>query len=289
MTRRLPVRLAVAVVALAVAGCGEMAGLASDSEGGQTGSLVPPCLVASPLPYVVPEGDTAFAQQSATGLPSLTLVDQDGRVVPTRTATEGETSVVHTLEVLQAGTYTISSECHLGSTVVVEREITVVDAAPLPAEFGELSLLPPASRPECSDWLQLEFIWAPPSEFLPYLGLTQLTLHVDAVKIGPVALEKPLEADENGVVRFRVPTCPEVVDSCGPVEGKYSFSAAIAGEDSAWTSSEVNVSGLCIPPENEGMACSMDAHRQVGPWWLLVAGILAWRRRTRQLLGALTQ
>lgn len=287
MTRRLPVTLALAVVALVGAGCSsEMAGL-QDAEGGQTGSLVPPCLVASPLPYVVPEGDTAFAQQSATGLPALTLVDEDGRVVPTRTTTEGETSVVHTLEVLEAGTYTISSECMLGTAVVVEREITVVEAAPLPTEFGELALQPLDSRPECSAWFQVEFTWTPPPEFLPYLGLTQLTLLVDAVEVGPIALDAPLAADPDGVVRFRVPTCPEAVDTCGPVEGKYSFSATIAGEDLAWTSSQVNLNGLCIPPESESLGCSMHPNRTLaGGWWLLVASTLVWRRRGRQTLGS---
>jgi hypothetical protein len=287
MTRRLPVTLALAVVALAGAGCSsDMAGL-GDAEGGQTGSLVPPCLVASPLPYVVPEGDTAFAQQSATGLPALTLIDEDGRVVPTRTTTEGETSVVHTLEVLEAGTYTISSECQLGTAVVVEREITVVDAAPLPTEFGELALQPLDARPECSAWSQLEFTWTPPPEFLPYLGLTQLTLHVDGGEVGPVALDAPLAADADGVVRFRVPTCPEAVDTCGPAEGKYSFRATIAGEDSVWTSSQVNLNGLCIPTDGESIGCSMRPNRPLGVgWWLLCASMLVWRRRGRHTLGS---
>ncbi len=283
MFRRAIIAVGCSLLALGLAGCGADDLSEGATDGGQTGSLVPPCLVESPLPFIVPEGDTAYAQQAWQGLPQLTLTDAAGRVVDTELSTDGTTSIVRTSEALTSGVYTISSECAAahGETVTVSREITVVEAAPLPTEFGTLGLIPASPRPACEDLSHFHFIWTPSPEFSPYLGLTQLTLFVDDTRRGVVALERPLEADEQGVVHVHVPICPRTVDTCGPTAGRYSFTATITGETPSWSSPQISVRDLCLPSEDDGvLSCALRAGREThfAPWFLLALAALGFRR-----------
>lgn len=255
-----------------IAGCAADMGSMNES-GGQTGSLVPPtCEQESAVPFVVPEGKTAFVEEWNEVVNPM-LEDAAGNPVATSVIQDEDTSLVKTDESLPPGEYTLTYECD-GETQI-KHEITVVQAAPLPSSFGEVELVRPSPRPTCDE---LEFItlnWTPDPAFLPYLNLVALNFSIDGSEFGRVPLTRRLSADASGNVRVLIPSCRRSGGTCGLTSGTYRLHAGISGNSTTWSSNDIDVAGLCEPNSDpEVIGCSVRGWGTKGrdPWlWLPIA------------------
>src|SRR5690606_33788858 len=127
-------------VGLLITSCGDSS---ESNEGGQTGSLTPPsCEQAASDTFVVPEGRTALLEGHHE-LSSPTLRDAAGNVIATTLTRHEGAVLVQTSGPLPAGDYTLTYECG-EAKAVVERDIHVSEAAPLPSTFGKLEWEQPA-------------------------------------------------------------------------------------------------------------------------------------------------
>lgn len=274
----------VCLLAWYLSGCAsaDSSGFDEDvSHGGQTGSLVPRCVLPGEAPYIVPEGDTAFAQQVSDPLGTTSLTSTTGASIPLVEVREGSTSILRADQVLLPGTYTLTDHCEASGRQVT-LDITVVPAAPLPQEFGHLETTPPDQVPLCSELHEVIVTWTPSEAFTPYLGLTELTLYRADQPVGVIAQGEPFVSQGNSTVQFNVPLCP-AVDTCIPKNGPYRVQARIAGEESTWTSATFEVAPMCRPDpvDDETGLCSMRTAgtQTVGSWWLCPLLVASWLSR----------
>lgn len=215
----------------------------SNASGGQTGSLVPLCPENFGKPFVVPEGQTAFASRSELSIDQIVVTNSSGNVVSSSSAREDTATVITTDEALEAGTYTIAYNCS-PSSARIERELTVVEAAPLPTELGEVTFVEQPLT-QCSLVNSVTLEWQPSPEFLPYLNLTELSLVADGMDLGVIPTPGPFMLGPNGLVTVDVPLC-RGGEFCGPATAIYELTAHIVGFESEWTSSEVEVNQTCL-------------------------------------------
>lgn len=249
------------------------------SEGGQTGSLLPPsCERAAANTFVVPEGRTALLEGHHE-LNNPTLRDAAGNVIATTLTRHEGALLIRTSGTLPAGDYTLTYECG-EVTTLVERDIHVVQAAPLPSGFGELEVVQvdPTERCEHVEFISLR--WTPPPEFLPYLGLTRLTLSIDGGEQGTLDFAAPLAADSAGTVLVHIPNCRRYTNVCGFTRGDYVVRAHIADQPESLVSPAVSVNVPCQTDEASG--CSLAPSRRSESAWLYWLGLFplgAMRRR----------
>lgn len=232
-------------LAAVVPGCSDAAD-ARDSEtnsGGQTGSLLPPCPEDPGEPFVVPEGQTAFAERSLGDLSQVVVTNAQGSPVTAEVARKGSTTFVTTTDALTAGTYTVTYTCS-STNQRITREVTVVEAVPLPTEFGTLTFEEQALT-GCSLVSAINLEWQPSAEFVPYLNLVELTILADGIELGILPTVQAFALDDRGRVSIQVPLC-RGTSFCGPATAIYSVTARIAGEDGVWTSPEVEVNQTCL-------------------------------------------
>lgn len=273
----------LALAALA-SGCGEaMTSDASNETGGQTGSLVPVCPQDLGKPFVVPEGQTAFAGRSTFDLEKVVVKDAQGNVIASRLARDDTTTIVTTDEVLEAGSYTIAYDCG-GSVVRIEHELTVVELAPLPTDFGEMTFVEqPLVGCSLVDSVTLE--WQPSAEFLPYLNLTELSLVADGADLGVIPTSGPLMLGPSEVVTVSVPLC-RGVGFCAPATAIYSVTARITGFEGEWTSTDVEVNQTCLTERKEAeTSCAMavpSTGRSPTSAWLVAALAIGFGAVTRR-------
>jgi hypothetical protein len=235
----------------------------------------------------VPEGRTAFVE-GWHEFANPVLKDAAGNIIPTSVTLVDDTTLVQTTDDLPAGDYTLTYDCGDNATPI-ERDLSVAEAAPLPATFGGLVSMPQSELVECSE---LEFIplkWTPPFEFFPYLDLVQLTFSVDGVDRGALPLVEPLASDLNGNVLVNIPNCDHFEGTCGFAVGTYALRATIAGHSEQWLSPEAKVNPLCFrntehgEPEDIGCALVSSPRSSRCSWvWLTasLATLLRVRRRT---------
>lgn len=284
MAARMLVRLlAFGAAAVVLQACGASDGMTEPAEGGQTGSLLPPCLLDSAEPYVVPEGDTALAQQMQTALSEAVLTDASGQLIATQVTQSNNTTIVRTATVLTTGSYQITTTCPADNRVVT-REITVVEAAPLPTEFGELAVTTSNPRPLCSEWEVVDFSWTPPADFLPYLNLTELSVAAGTNELGAIPLAEPLKAAPDGAVHLSIPLCNGSVPGCIHATGSHRLTAHIAGETQTWTSSEIDLDGLCRADTPDSAQCDISRtdNGRLPFGWLCLSAAMWLGRRSRQ-------
>jgi hypothetical protein len=234
----------IALLSLALVACASRSAEDTGLDlGGQTGSLIPDCLTPEETPYVVPEGDTAFAQQLGAGFIAAQLTDPAGNPVAVTESREGKTSILRTDQVLTPGTYTLTGQCaEFGEPVM--RVITVVEAAPLPEDFGGIESTPLVPTPLCSEHSDALLTWTPPDDFVPYLSLAELTLYEGTQKRGVLARSGPYEMDTRGRVEVRIPLCPAET-TCLDGKGTYHLEARVAGEEATWLSEALEIDPLC--------------------------------------------
>lgn len=289
--RQLLIRLfGFGLLGLTLSSCAGADATAEDSlnQGGQTGSLIPKCLLQGDA-YVVPEGDTAFAQQVSTTLGTAKLTDAMGNSVPLTERREGNTSILQTDETLTPGTYTLTQQCsEFGQTVT--REIEVVEAMPLPEDFGTLAATQASSVPFCSEHGQVSLTWTPSTTFLAYVNLSELTLYQADQELGVIAQAEPYALDVNGNVVIDIPLCPAST-TCLPGKGEYRVEAKIAGEEGTWASATIEVTPQCKPDpvDDESGPCSVAHGRaqRANTWPLYLLPLVLWvrRRRAKRQLG----
>lgn len=278
--------LASAVVAACGAAASEYA--SAPDWGGQTGSLVPKCLVEGTNPFVVTEGDTVFAQQMNSGFVAATLKDAAGNVVPISELREGNTSVLHTDQTLAPGTYTLTDQCPASGTQV-SREIVVLEATALPEALGTVKPLSLPNPPFCSELGYTHLAWTPASEFMPYVNLTEFTLFEGTQRVGVIAQSEPFALNDEGAVELSLPLCP-ATDTCVNGGGQYHVEARIAGETGVWSSATFEPSLDCKPDpiQDEAFGCSV-AHTRgefAAVWFVaLTWGLWAARRCTTRVRG----
>lgn len=273
---------------LCATGCGASSSADGTEYGGQTGSLHPPtCEEQAALPFVVPEGQTALVE-AWHDVARPMLKDANGNTLVARTET-GDVTRVLTDEPLTAGDYTLVYECGDAGTLI-EREINVTEAAPLPTEFGTLAWLAPPDEVACNELEFITFEWRPPSEFLPYLDSTQLTFSIHEHRFRPIPLTEPLVSDVAGNVAVRIPNCTHFPrGTCGDDTGVYQLEAHIAGATETWSSMSVHIANVCVWPasaEPKSAGCTLVTSRASatshGGWFLAATLLLVRRYATRR-------